>query len=543
MVTISQTLSELKKKKPLLNAGGVLLLNNYLAIAKPEILGKIKGEKAIVEAKEMKNGYLYLFIKLPLSDDSYEELRVWEDSDLEEGNEVWISSIIAILLTNNKGEIVVRYDAIYIYDGESIVVNDVKSLMIHRCADIMLNSAESSKINIDITYEGNALPKSKDKVLIGNNNIILYNEYYYSDTWTISKLNGYTNAIRLSHGLILAEHSNKSCDILNSDGTIICHRIKALDYGPNYLLFNNHLWWFKENNTWEEVALPKIKLNFGEQTSGNVYKLEKLHIDDDIFFYIYENSYVLEICHQYTESDYEWEVEGGGNIIGLLDKRGIWRIMPSEQVCSIKSYHSSILVYKNNEVEIYDTKQPRSGCIQLIYSAEECVLKDHHYIILIKGGKQGLYNALERSFDIPCNIPSKYVLLPRTIGENLIGAYVEWEKIIAHRSFKRKTYYFIDFYGSVVIEVENGFSIYSGFRNGQAIISKTDDYHGEYYEETIDKEGKTIKQYNRSFPGYLADVERDDLRNLDRDNWDAMTDGMYGDYPNDGYDGDFDFMG
>ena len=29
----------------------------------------------------------------------------------------------------------------------------------------------------------------------------------------------------------------------------------------------------------------------------------------------------------------------------------------------------------------------------------------------------------------------------------------------------------------------------------------------------------------------------------DRDIWDAMTDGMYGDYPDDGYDGDFDFMG
>ena len=28
---------------------------------------------------------------------------------------------------------------------------------------------------------------------------------------------------------------------------------------------------------------------------------------------------------------------------------------------------------------------------------------------------------------------------------------------------------------------------------------------------------------------------------LDRDIWDAMTDGMYGDYPDDGHDGDYDF--
>jgi len=30
---------------------------------------------------------------------------------------------------------------------------------------------------------------------------------------------------------------------------------------------------------------------------------------------------------------------------------------------------------------------------------------------------------------------------------------------------------------------------------------------------------------------------------LDRDIWDAMTDGQYGDYPDDGYDGDYEFMG
>ena len=29
----------------------------------------------------------------------------------------------------------------------------------------------------------------------------------------------------------------------------------------------------------------------------------------------------------------------------------------------------------------------------------------------------------------------------------------------------------------------------------------------------------------------------------DKDIWDAMTDGMYGDYPDEGYDGDYEFMG
>ena len=76
--------SELRKKEPVLKAGGVLSLNSYLAITKPEILEKIEGEKAIVEAKELDDGKLYLFIKLPLIDNSYEELRVWVNGTLKE---------------------------------------------------------------------------------------------------------------------------------------------------------------------------------------------------------------------------------------------------------------------------------------------------------------------------------------------------------------------------------------------------------------------------------------------------------------------------
>ena len=30
---------------------------------------------------------------------------------------------------------------------------------------------------------------------------------------------------------------------------------------------------------------------------------------------------------------------------------------------------------------------------------------------------------------------------------------------------------------------------------------------------------------------------------IDKDNWHAMTDGMYGDYPEERFDGDYEFMG
>ena len=71
----------------------------------------------------------------------------------------------------------------------------------------------------------------------------------------------------------------------------------------------------------------------------------------------------------------------------------------------------------------------------------------------------------------------------------------------------------------------------------------TDWYHGDFYQETIDLDGNTISKHSESFPGTKDDYFEEDMRNIDRDNWDAMTDGMYGDYPDEGYDGDYDFMG
>lgn len=43
--------------------------------------------------------------------------------------------------------------------------------------------------------------------------------------------------------------------------------------------------------------------------------------------------------------------------------------------------------------------------------------------------------------------------------------------------------------------------------------------------------------------GKSDDYWYDDMRDLERDNWYAMTDGMYGDYPDEGYDWDYESIG
>lgn len=396
MATISQILSELKKKKPLMNVVDVLSLNSYLAITKSEILGKIKGEKALVGAKRLENGYLDLFIKIPLMDDSHEELRVWGEGEyIEEGDEVWISSILAVFLVNNKGETVVRFDAKCVDKQRPQNVDEIKEDIVKRSTDYLLSNKKGPLINL--VYDSGKCPEGNYSLLTTNDNTII--KIRDNNGWRVIQLPNYVSARPLTHGLILARAKQSVegvYDILNTDGSVFCSGVKRTDYGPDYVNCKERLWIFNDvSNLWEEKV-------YGE-------------------------------------------------------------------------YH------------------------------------------VVQG----------------------------TVGENLIGVYIITESPNINKYRKRivKKYFFINYNGEVEIEIPQGYAIYSGFHNGYAKIYMTDDYHGEYYEETIDKEGKTIKQYNRSFPGYLADIERDNLRSFDRENWDAMTDGMCGDYPDDGYDGDYEFMG
>jgi hypothetical protein len=185
--------------------GGVVSLKSLWTITRPTELNKIRGIKATVKAKELENGHIYLYINLPLADNVYEELRLISWSDLEEEDEIDISSIIVIFFDNEKGETVLRYDAVYLDEGEFLKENDVKSLMIHRNADLLMHSNNPTPMDLEITYEGGTIQKNKFKILTGKEYTVLYEGDYFSDKWKIYKLPGYTNAIPLTHGLILAE--------------------------------------------------------------------------------------------------------------------------------------------------------------------------------------------------------------------------------------------------------------------------------------------------------------------------------------------------
>ena len=530
-----------KKQDSYMNFVGILPLKNYLAISRPEVLSRIKGGKATVEVSE--HDEFYLFINLPLMDDSYIELRLFRNAELDEGDEVWISSIIALIFDNDKGETVLRYDAISSSEGKSLKVNDVKSLMIHRNTDLLMHSVKPVPMNLQITYECGTLQNNKGKIIAGEDYVVLYEINYISNIWKLIKLTGYTNAMYLSHGLILAESLKRKFDILNADGSVLCKDIDSLDYGPDYLVCNNRLWWYKKNNLWEEKIFNPYALNDFSQRMDKVnLSLKKIQFASDIYFYIYECEFWGERLIG-DDDNPEWEPGYATSFMGLIDNNGSWVIPAAESVKEINRCHSIIIVNCENSVTLYDSKRKARGLFKEIITIDKCEIKYDKYLLLMKDSLQGVYDAEMESMEIPCCIDGKYTLKPNTIGNGMIGVSSIVDKKRGKHSWQEKKCYYLDYHGNVVLEINDGWVINSGFKDGKAIISMTDNYHGNYYERTIDIHGKVLEEEYESFPGEIEEFQRDDMRNLDRDNWDAMTDGQYGDYPDEGFDGDYEFMG
>jgi len=547
---------QLQQQRLQTKIGGVISLKSLWSVTCPEKLNKIKGHIAVVKAKECENGLTHLYVVIPFVDGEYEELRVGE-SDLEEGDEVDIFSIIAIFIDKGNGDTVVWYDARYVDEDNSFNPEDVKSDIIHRCCDLM-TGITPVEMSIKVTYEGGECKQIQYGVVRGNNSITLYIPYstkgtpYFlkkwhiydeSGPWYTIKIVGYRNAQPLTHGLILAESLKRKFDILTADGSVLCKDLDLLDYGPDYLICNCRLWWYnKKRNLWEEKIFNPYGLNNFSQRMDKVnLSLKKIQFASDIYFYIYECEFWGE---RLIGDDYnpEWEPDDA-IYVGLLDSDGSWIIQANENVKDINSCHSIIIVNSGNSVTLYDSNRKARELFKEIITIDKCEIKYDKYLLIIKDSFQGVYNAETSSLVIPCCIDGKYTLKPNTIGNGMIGVYSIVDKKRGKRIIQEKKYYYLDYQGNVVLEIKDDWVINTGFKDGKAKISRTDNYHGLYYEQTIDNHGNVLEEDSESFPGEIDEYYREDMKNLDRDNWDAMTDGQYGDYPEEGFDGDYESIG
>ena len=91
-------------------------------------------------------------------------------------------------------------------------------------------------------------------------------------------------------------------------------------------------------------------------------------------------------------------------------------------------------------------------------------------------------------------------------------------------------------------------TIISGFKNGRAEVIHffiEGEREGILCRDTIDLQGRILKREPIMEEGEsVDDSDYDDClyEYNERDVWDAMTDGMYGDMP-DGFDDDYSFLG
>ena len=154
------------------------------------------------------------------------------------------------------------------------------------------------------------------------------------------------------------------------------------------------------------------------------------------------------------------------------------------------------------------------------------------HLIIIKDNKQGIYSIKDRKVILEPTIDSKHHLYTNTIGENSVAFHTE-----------DGMYGFVDFEGNILFRIEKGLCIdgkktsinipvffrYGGFKNGIVHVDRGN------FCEVYDKNGNLIeKKWTRS--------QSDDTPyNYEEEAWDAMTDGMYGDMP-ENFDGDYSFM-
>lgn len=378
-----------RKLQRVIKAGGVVSLGSLWAITKPEILADIKGDKALVKSRKLSDGSCSLYIEIPLLNDKYEELDLCGMTDFEEGDEVSISSIIAIFTEDVKGKPIVRYEAFLVDENVPVRIEDVKRSIFNESVGLLLGSKTKGP-TVNISYEGGKCPEGHYKCFICTNCVFI--NIFDSESWRIIRLDGYKNARPLTHGLILAEVSECLYDVLNAEGLVLIKNTKRVDYGPDYLNCNDCLW---------------------------------------------------------------------------------------------------------------------------IYNSDSHLLE-------------------EKSF-------GENRIVTGTIGDGLIGVYRIKDLCGRERGTQKneKKYYFADLNGNIKMEVEDGWSIVSGFHNGKAVIKNVNSNNNDISVTfcTIDKNGNVIHEESTHTPLDYHDVD------LDRDNWDAMTDGMCGDYPEEGFDGDYESIG
>ena len=146
--------------------------------------------------------------------------------------------------------------------------------------------------------------------------------------------------------------------------------------------------------------------------------------------------------------------------------------------------------------------------------------------------KQYIYS-LERKCSITSAVfANRWIVEPQTIGENLVGAYLKGHNMWRFSEEPNLRFVFLDVNtGEPIIQFSNDIFIKRGFKDGRAIVERT---NGTIF--SVDKKGSLYK--SKSKRGSLCEFEEEEdyddpfinhYSEEEADNFYGMTDGMEGD--------------
>ena len=228
------------------------------------------------------------------------------------------------------------------------------------------------------------------------------------------------------------------------------------------------------------------------------------------FVYFSDNLYIIENNRIQYAMDTAWQIV----IPPYFDAIKVYK-----DYCIVSKDGLKGLLSRKRFITIKELKSPIYAPL-LYLEFNDRKKGNNKLIIIIKDSKQGVYNIEKDTILLnPC-ISTNYQIIPETLTN----------EAIAYK--KHNEYGYFDLYGNLLfkINIENDYiSKVHGFKNGKAIVL------GRKYYYIFDKKGtfekRIIKQqlYNRIWHNYEAE------------SWDAMTDGMSGDFP--GNEVDYDLLG
>lgn len=270
---------------------------------------------------------------------------------------------------------------------------------------------------------------------------------------------------------------------------------------------------------------------------GNVFcKPEYDYIDMEGI----ENNYIIAIkgdetitmlyfeelkCWRYLSNNYSF-LKFDGEYFHLKTDNKICIIDSSDNTIVI-GFYSDLVFYK--DFIIATDNQGKKGILQRPDYHRICLNFEYDEIeyrigyignnlVIIKNNLQGVCTIRGEILIEP--IFKDIYIYPNTYGEGLIGFEKRYgEDIDSYREVG-----FINLEGEVVLLFHNE-EIESGFENGKAVISN------RYSRKIINKQGKILEE--ERFQIDWSDYDDDERK---RDTWDALTDGQYGDYPENGWD-------